>query len=526
MLTITYILATVILLGLCIFIHELGHLLGGKMVGIKAKVFSIGMGKGILKKQIGDTTYQIAPIPFGGYCQFYGEDPAEERKGKSYEFLSAHPMKRVVTVSMGPLFNLFFGIIIFFIMNMIGYTTETNQIIIPESLKTGEYIAPAFTAGLRDGDRIVQINDKKIVSYSDIQSYVLFSEGKQISIKVEREGKILTFIVTPKKYSEKDYYDIGVRSYGKKIFILGAPKDDIAARAGIKERDEIKSINGKDITNQKEFMDIIRANLGKELKLQVILAGTGKENTLSVTPRLKEVLTIRQFEDSRFKGEKFDISIDKMDLIKAAIAKHKLKINDRDIVSFNQLKHVLLENNSKPVKLAISGGNYYGLINYEAYGYIGVVTSENPAPEMIYIRYGIIDGFWRSLVEPYYFIVMNLKGMGMLFSGKLDVRENVSGPIRIAKIAGQVAYYNGVSAFILLMAKISIILMVMNLLPIPAVDGSFILIFLFETVRGKPLSEKLMQKIQYVGIGLLIILGVFVIFNDLSSFTFFQKLFN
>ena len=121
---------------------------------------------------------------------------------------------------------------------------------------------------------------------------------------------------------------------------------------------------------------------------------------------------------------------------------------------------------------------------------------------------------------------MNLKGWGMLFTGKLDVRDNLHGPVMIAKIAGDVAYNQGVSAFIILMAKISIILMVMNLLPIPVVDGSFILFFLFEAIRGKPINQKVLEKIQFVGIILLIGLGIFVVINDLSVFPFFQKLFN
>ena len=89
MVVFTYIAAGIILLGVCIFVHELGHLLGGKLVGIKAKTFSIGYGKGIIKKTIGDTTYQIAPIPLGGYCQFYGEDPSRSARERIRVF-SAH----------------------------------------------------------------------------------------------------------------------------------------------------------------------------------------------------------------------------------------------------------------------------------------------------------------------------------------------------------------------------------------------------------------------------------------------------
>src|SRR4030066_1131267 len=98
---------------------------------------------------------------------------------------------------------------------------------------------------------------------------------------------------------------------------------------------------------------------------------------------------------------------------------------------------------------------------------------------------------------------MNPKGLGMRFSGKMNVRENLSGPIRIVKIAGDVAYYKGIPDFIILMAKISIILMVMNLLPIPVVDGSHLIFFLIEIIRRKPMSQKVMERVQTVGVVLL-----------------------
>ncbi len=423
---------------------------------------------------------------------------------------------------MGPLFNLFFGIVLFFMMNLIGYTTETNRIIIPEAFKSGEYIAPSYSAGLRDGDRIIAINNKEVTNFSEIQSNVVFSEGKAINVKVERQGKIRNFTVTPEKYTAKSYYTIGVLPYGKSILLTGTLKDDVASKAGIEQYDEIKSINGKEVTTPGEFVNIIRNSPGKELDFRINRAG--KEINLTVIPRLKEVLTINQFEDGHFKGEKYDISIDKMDMVRNAIKKGRLKINNITITSFSQFRNILKENRDKVISLTNSGGTYYGKMSYDEFGFIGVETAISP--DMIQVNHGIAGSMWRAVVEPYYFIVMNIKGMGMLFSGELDVRQNLSGPIRIAKIAGDVAYYKGISAFILLMAKISIILMVMNLLPIPVVDGSFILFFLIEAVRGKPISQKIMEKIQFVGVIMLIAIGIFVVFNDLSFFPFFKNLFN
>lgn len=520
--TLTYIVAAVVLLGLCIFIHELGHLLGGRMVGIRAKIFSLGYGKGVLKKQIGETTYQVTLIPLGGYCQFYGEDPSEERKGEAYEFLSAHPLKRIVAVVMGPLFNLFFGIILFFSMNMIGYKTETNQIYIPEYFKSGDYISPAFEAGIKSGDRITGINNKKVVGFSEIQSRTVFSEGNPMPVRVERKGETHEFVVKPRKFAANGHYTIGVMPYGERVLVVQAIENDVADKAGIETFDEIKSVNGMPVREPIDFTGIIRRSAGKDVSL--LLVRSGKERTITVKPRQREVLTIKRFEDARFRGERHDITVDKIDLLKNAISLKKVKINGRIISSFREFEEVLRVSAGKEIRIENSGGVYAGVAEFERYGFIGVETAV--APEMIAVTYGVGEGLLKAFVEPYDFVVMNLKGMGMLIAGKLDVRENLSGPIRIAKISGDTLYYRGVSAFILLMAKISIILMVMNLLPIPAVDGSHILFYLFEMVRGKPLNEKVMEKIQFVGFALLILLGVFVIFNDLSFLPFFQRLFN
>jgi regulator of sigma E protease len=517
----TYILSGFILLGLCVFVHELGHLLGGKMVGIKAKVFSLGYGKGIIKKKIGDTTYQITPIPFGGYCKFYGEEPGEEREGKGFEFLSASPVRRIIVVIMGPLFNLIFGILLFLTMNLIGFSTETNRVLVPKS-SVGNIVSPAVKAGLKDGDRIIDINGTAIRDFSGILESVILSEGKEMNVRAERGNELIDLRIKPEKLSEKDHYEIGIMPFGEEVLIGYVLEGDIAQKAGLKSMDIVKSINGTQIKNAEEYIDIIRKNPDNELTMTVIRSG--KEHIIKITPRLREVLTINQFEDSRFKNEKYDIILDKIDLVKNAISQKTLKINDTIIGSLDQLKKLIDETKNKTVTLTNSGGIYTGNISYDSYGFIGVQTGVSP--EMIHMRYGIGESAKRAVVEPFNFIVMNVKAMGMLFSGKLDVRENLSGPVRIFKLAGDVAYYKGISAFILLMARISVILMVMNLLPIPVVDGSMILFFLLEAVRGKPINQSVMERIQYVGVIFLIALGVFIIFNDLSFLPFIQKFFN
>ena len=519
--TFTYIIAAVILLGLCIFVHELGHLIGGKMVGIKAKVFSIGYGKGFLKKKFGETTYQITLIPFGGYCQFYGEDPKEERKGESYEFLTSHPLKRVVVVVMGPVFNLLFGVLLFFMMNIIGYPTETNMVHIPKALSTGDYISPAYKAGIRSNDQIIMINDKEINNFSDIQVGVIFSSGKPLNVKVKRDNKIHEFIVIPKKYTKNGHYTMGVMPYGERVLIVRTLENDVAFNAGLQQLDEVRLVDGKIIRNPEEFTTYIKNKAGKKIHLNVIRGG--EEIEVSITPRLRELISISKFQDMRFKDQRFDISFDNLALIKNAIKRKKVKINNSLVHSFKEFRNLLINNIGKVIKIENPGGIYNGIVKYEKNGFIGVESAVSP--KMIEVKYGVFGSFIKAFIEPYDFISMNIRAMGMLFSGKLDVKENLRGPIAIGKIAGDVAYYKGVSAFIILMAKISIILMVMNLLPIPVVDGSYILFFLLEAIRGKPLSDKVMEKIQFVGIVLLIIIGGLVIINDLASLPFIQKIF-
>lgn len=513
-----YIAAGLILLSLCIFVHELGHLLGGKMVGIKAKTFSIGMGKGIFKKKIGDTTYQIAPFPLGGYCQFFGEDPSEERTGQGFEFLSAHPLRRIVTVAMGPLFNLFFGIIIFFVMNLVGYSKDTNQINIPEQLQTGKNVSPAYEAGIRSGDRIVKIGEDAILSFADIQAAVMFSDGKRLDVTLERNGAQVRLPVTPRR-GGGGRYEIGVMPYGSSILVVELMEDGAAKAAGLREMDAIVSVDGVKMKSETEFSRYINARAGKPVKLAIMRKGALIEAV--ITPRLNDVIRFQAVDNNGNQGEA--LSITKSKNLQKYLDSGSIKINGKTMPDYDGLVAAVGANEGKKISFQIDNERYTGTARIEKAGMIGIFQAM--APDQVLIRYGVADAFVHSLVEPYEFIVMNLKGIGMLFAGKMNVRENLSGPIRIVQIAGQVAYYKGIPDFILLMAKISIILMVMNLLPIPVVDGSHLIFFTIEWIRKKPLSQKIMERIQTVGIVILVMLMAFVIINDISMLPIMQNFF-
>jgi len=510
---VTYILSAVILLGVCIFIHELGHLLGGMMVGVKARIFSMGYGPGFIKKKWGDTTWQITLIPFGGYCAFYGDNPSEQLEGKSFEFFSVHPLKRIVIVIMGPLFNLFFGILLFFAMNLAGYEVESSKIYIPEMLKSGDTISPAHRAGLVDGDQITAIDGKSVNSYMDIQSIVSLSNGSPMKVDVLRGGNLLSFTVNPEKNAQSGYHLIGVYPYGEKVLLAGVVDNEVAANAGLKRFDEIVSVNGIPVKSSDQFVSEIKKLAGESTRLGVLRKGKAFEVT--VTPRRKERVAISQLEDTRFPGKNVGtITIEDVDKLNKAIVAGKILVDGSPVTSLAELT----EKTASGGLIEIPGASYRGSVTYESFGFLGVQPVVSP--EKILVRYSLPKAAVRAIVEPFEFIGLNLRGLGLLITGKINARENLSGPVRIAVIAGDTVAYQGIREFILLMARISVILMMMNLLPIPAVDGSHILIYLIEAIRKKKMSLELMERIQMIGFFIMILLGIFVFMNDITQVFF------
>ncbi len=514
MMTLTYIFGALVLLGLCIFVHELGHLLGGRTVGIKAKVFSMGYGKGVLKKKIGDTTYQVTLIPFGGYCQFYGEEPGEDRSGDGFEFLSAHPLKRIVTVAMGPIFNLIFGIILFYMMNMIGYTKETNRIMIPAEYVSSEYTSPAYSAGLRTGDTLTSINKREVKAFSDIQTEVFFSEGRKIDVTALRDGRELSLSVQPLAEPRSGRYTIGVMPLTKGIGVTNLVSGGAADKSGIKKDDIINRVDGAVVYSPSDFSAYLQKHPGKKVNVHFLRKGV--EKSVAVVPSVTEIFTVSSGTNNKqsFVGD---------EEFKRSVAKGAVRVDGKPMLSYGEFVKDVGKGSGRSLIIDVGDKRYEGKADILRRSMIGIGIGF--VFDTVEVKYGPGEGLVQAFVEPWEFIVMNVKGVGMLFSGKMDVRENLSGPIRIAKIAGDVLYYRGISDFILLMAKISIILMIMNLLPIPAVDGSHLVFYIIEAVRGKPLNEALMARIQAFGVFFLILLGVFVIINDISMLPFVQDLF-
>jgi len=209
----TTIIATVIVLGILVFVHELGHFLLAKKLGVKVLKFSLGFGPRLIGKKIGETEYQIAVFPLGGFVKLLGEDPHEELKEEDRRrSLWVQPIwRRLLIFCAGSFFNLFLAIVLFSSVNLFKGVTSVPTI----PPKLGEISAglPAEKAGLRQGDLILSINGKNISKWEELREIINFSKGKELSLKIDRNGEIHELRVTPITVSEETIFGEKIQSF-------------------------------------------------------------------------------------------------------------------------------------------------------------------------------------------------------------------------------------------------------------------------------------------------------------------------
>lgn len=262
-LTILYVLFSI---GFLIFIHELGHFLAAKKVGIKVERFSIGFGPKLIGKKWGDTEYQISWLPlFGGYVKMPGENP-NEQTGEEGEFSSASVPRRFAVVIAGPAMNFLLAVLIFYGLFIVG---------VPEPIKTTQigYVepsSPADKSGLQPGDKIISINRYKVNSWDDIRENIGPHAGQKLTLMVERSGQIMNIAVTPEEKVEPSLGKIGKIGIAPPVeLVVGAiEKGSKASKADIKPKDKIVAVNHKAV-NQANLIDEIQASHKKDIVLTV-----------------------------------------------------------------------------------------------------------------------------------------------------------------------------------------------------------------------------------------------------------------
>jgi regulator of sigma E protease len=212
----TTILATAIVLGILVFVHELGHFLLAKKLGVTVLKFSLGFGPKLIGKKIGETEYQIAVFPLGGFVKPLGEDPQEEVKEEDrHRSLWAQPVwKRALIIGAGPFFNFFLAALLFSIVNLISGIPSIPTI--PPRIEEVTPNFPADQAGLQKGDLILSVDGKEVSKWDDLSRIIRSSQGRNLLLKLKRDGEILEIKVTPKSSTQKNLFGEEVS-----VFVIG-----------------------------------------------------------------------------------------------------------------------------------------------------------------------------------------------------------------------------------------------------------------------------------------------------------------
>lgn len=535
----------VILLGILIFVHELGHFLVARWCGVRVEVFSLGFGKKLFKYKKGETTYALSLVPLGGYVKMFGEQPGDNisEEDKKYSFTHKNVWQRIAVVIAGPLMNFFFALVVFFAVALIGEDAKTP--VVGDVVST----SPAYAAGFRSGDKILSVNETAITTWEDVQRSLSLKENRDlhIDVVVQREGGTQTAQISvtakaepnPNVLSTYDYVanveGVSPFSAGTTIGVLeGSPLKAL----GVKSGDSITAINGQKVTYWRQLEPLL-AKLNTQDPLTIDLVGMreGDKEEKPITITIAPLASMKTFTPEALGFESSELYLSKiMDNSPAKAA--GLHSMDR-LTSINGVKLVKWEdviNNIKtfdgknPVDITVRrDGQTLNLkitpkmttqmsaTGTEEKRYtIGIAPVVNIAsPELMMLRAsGVGEAFTRGAQKTWEVSVMTVMSFVKLFQAKISPK-NIGGVISIGQAASE-TFKIGIAQFLQMMAIISVNLFILNLMPIPVLDGGHLVFYVIELVKGAPLSIKKMEVAQQVGLAILMSLMIFALFNDFT----------
>jgi regulator of sigma E protease len=276
----TSVIVVVVVLGIMILVHELGHFVAAKFFRVRVLTFSIGFGKRLFGYKYGDTDYRVSLLPLGGYVKMAGDDPSEVRDGHPDEFLAKPRWQRFIIAIMGPCMNIAMAVVLLAGLYRFHYPKPAYM---EQPARVGEVESgsPAAQAGIQAGDLITRLGSLQSPKWEDLRMKILMTAGEALPVEVQRDGSQLNMTLTPKATGPDQVGDAGlVPCIPGKIGEVAAGKP--AALAGLKEGDKIVALDGHDIPCWQELSAAIQTTQGKPLDLTV--DRDGKQFQVSLTP--------------------------------------------------------------------------------------------------------------------------------------------------------------------------------------------------------------------------------------------------
>ena len=435
-------------LGIVVFIHELGHFIAAKLCGVSVESFSIGWGPVLLHKKFGTTDYRLSAIPLGGYCGMKGEHAFREAYEKKLlsvpkeegSLFAAHPFKRMLIAFAGPFANLLLAAAALAMISGLGrtYYTTDNRIVPVYRLEPSDE-SPARTAGLQIGDRILQINGEKTANFADIQQIIALHPEESLTMMIERGGEQLSTTIRPTLNKKTGAGQVGIYRYVP-LEIASVRKDSAADLAGIKAGDRLTGIDGTALDNRMALIYFFRDYTQKTALFELIRD-----------------------------GERIELPVNL----------------------------VRTENGSVDLGL-----------NWE---YITVTEKGT----------GFIASLRQGIVQTGELTAVTLKSLGLLFKG-VNMTDAVAGPVRISSMIGSLAadgFSENVQAGLVniaeIVAVICVSLFLMNLLPIPILDGGLIFNAFIECIVRRQIPPRVLYYLQFVGFAFIAVLFFFALWADI-----------
>ena len=450
----TTIVSFVVVIGILILIHELGHFFVARWCGVGVERFSIGFGPVLFRWRGKETEYCLSAIPMGGYVKMMGEEsPIEGGGGAPFDADKAFALKplaaRFLIVFAGPGMNFVLAAVIFTIV-----LATVGRPVWPAMVGRVAEGSPAAAAGLRTDDVVTRVAGRPVSYWEDLDRAVAASNGQALALSVKRGSAEQTLSVTPRRTTVRD----PIFREPKEVWELGAgPRltpqigsvnsGSPAERAGLRQGDLVLGVAGQAVLTPDELMQAIQKRGGQTFDITV--ERDGRPQTASVT-----AVAIKEKGPT---GQEIEIG-------------------------------------------RIGVGIVTKVVRYEAYD------------PLLAVAYGSVKT-WEMTV-------LTAKGLWKVVSRQID-SSNIGGPIQIAAEAGRQAK-EGVASLALFTAIISVNLALLNLLPVPMLDGGHLFFFVIEGVLGRPLSLKKREAAQQLGFVLLMLLMVYALYNDLVRIDAFR----
>jgi regulator of sigma E protease len=436
---VVYVLSFVFVLGVLVFVHELGHFLAAKRVGIRVLKFQLGFNPTILSYKYGDTEYGIGALPLGGYVKMAGEASEDGPTGDPSEFLSKSRWQRFQVLVMGPVMNL---LLAFFLAAVVLYQGAEVESYNDQPVTVGvvKPDTPAARADIRTGDRIVSVGGHRVDTWEEFAIAIGTRANRPVEVGLLRGGLDVSKTLTP-TVQDGNRFEIGEIGVLPNVHphLLAISPGEPGDKAGLKAGDVIIAANSEPVTFETEFRQIIRKNADKAIALSVLRAGSSL--SISVTPRL----------------------------------------------------------NGKV-------------------GYLGVTPTDDTKT----IKPSVAGAFKLSAQKNVAMAGMIGQTIWGLLTRQLSPKQ-LMGPIAIAQVSGESAQL-GWLALAGLMVSLSLNLGLLNLMPIPMLDGGHIFIMALEGIARRDFSVRVKEKMLLAGFVVLMMLMVTVIYNDLARLSVFERL--